>query len=244
MSKNISLSIENPCHEQWSNFTPTSNGGFCGSCSKNVIDFTKLSDDEILAFFTNKPVDTCGRLRPDQLKSYSLQAAPTFNPGLALLKAGFLTLMFALVAKETSANSILQEAPSVYTQQTACGQTTDFTIAAEERIVKGIVRDDTNAPMAGVSIYLKGATEGTVTDADGKFEFPRKLKEGDVLVFSFIGFETIEYMITSQVVDPVEIVFTPAHYEMMGKIVVVDDIYTEKEVSGLSRWWGKVKDIF
>ena len=152
--------------------------------------------------------------------------------------------MFALVPKESSANVIPQQISSVYMEDTAYLQTKEHRTADEERIVKGVVRDDTSAPMPGVNIYLKGTTEGTVTDADGKFEFPRKLKEGDVLVFSFIGFETIEYQVTSETIDPIEIVFTPAYYEMMGKIVVVDDIYTEKEQSGLSKWWGKIKDIF
>lgn len=244
MSKSISLSIENPCHEQWSDFTPTATGGFCSSCSKNVVDFTKMSDAEVLAFFTNKPANTCGRLRTDQLKSYSFQAAPTFYPGLTLLKAGFLSIMFALVAKESSANVIPQQAPSVYIQPAAGIQTEAHRVASEERIVKGIVRDDTNAPMAGVSIYLKGSMEGTVTDADGKFEFPRKLKEGDVLMLSFIGYETMEYTITAETIDSIEIKLSTAYYEMMGKMIVVDDIYTEKEQSGLRRWWGKVKEIF
>jgi hypothetical protein len=105
------------------------------------------------------------------------------------------------------------------------------------------VRGEGSEPMAGVNIYLKGSVDGTVTDADGKFEFPRKLKEGDVLVFSFIGFETIEYLITSETTAPIEITFSAAYYEIMGKIAVVDYIYTERE-SGLRRWWEKVKDIF
>lgn len=244
MSKSISLSIENPCHEQWSNFTPTANGGFCSSCSKNVIDFTKMSDAEVLAFFVNKPANTCGRLRSDQLKNYSLQTAPTFNPGLTLLKAGFLSLMFALFARESSANVIPQQAPSVYIQPTASIQTIAPRVAGEDRTIKGVVRDETDTPMPGVNIYLKGSTEGTVTDADGKFEFPRKLKEGDVLILSFIGYETIEYTVTAEAMDLVVIKLSAAYYEMMGKIAVVDDIYSEKEQSILSRWWGKVKDIF
>lgn len=244
MSKSISLSIEEPCAEQWSNFTPTASGGFCSSCSKNVIDFTTMSDAEVLAFFINKPANTCGRLRTDQLKNYTFKTSATLNPGLTLLKAGFLSLMLALVSKGSLANAIPVQIPSPFEQYTMDMQTTTNSSVEAERIVKGIVRSgDANEPMAGVNIYLKGSTDGTVTDADGKFEFPRKLKEGDVLVFSFIGFETIEYIITSEVVDPIEITFSPAHYEMLGKIVVVDDIYTEPE-SGLRRWWGKVKDIF
>jgi hypothetical protein len=244
MSKSISLSIENPCAEQWSKFTPTANGGFCSSCSKNVIDFTKMSDDDVLAFFTSKPANTCGRLRSDQLKDYSYKTAPTFSPGLALLKAGFLSILFALVSNESSAHGMpLQKIPSVYIHNTEHLHISEPRVVSAERIVTGIVRGEGSEPMAGVNIYLKGSVDGTVTDADGKFEFPRKLKEGDVLVFSFIGFETIEYLITSETTAPIEITFSAAYYEIMGKIAVVDYIYTERE-SGLRRWWEKVKDIF
>lgn len=244
MSKRISLSIENPCAEQWSNFTPTANGGFCSSCSKNVIDFTKMSDDDVLAFFINKPANTCGRLRTDQLKNYSFKASSTINPGLTLLKAGFLSLMFALVSKEGSANAIPKQTSSEFVQHTTAIQNTVHRAVETERMVKGIVRSgDANEPMAGISIYLKGTMEGTITDADGKFEFPRKLKEGDVLVFNFIGYETMEYTVTAEATDNIEISMQVAYYEMMGKIVVVDDIYTERE-SGLRRWWGKVKEMF
>ncbi|MFD2823249.1 carboxypeptidase-like regulatory domain-containing protein [Lacinutrix iliipiscaria] len=53
-------------------------------------------------------------------------------------------------------------------------------------IVKGNVSDE-NAPLLGVNIVLEGTRIGTVTDIDGNFEFPQKLKKGDVLIFSYIG---------------------------------------------------------
>ena len=61
----------------------------------------------------------------------------------------------------------------------------------QESIVKGIVTDE-NGPMLGVNILLKGTTTGTVTDEKGAFTFPKALKQGDVLVFSFMGYDTKE----------------------------------------------------
>ena len=64
----------------------------------------------------------------------------------------------------------------------------------QENIVKGIVSDE-NGPLLGVNILLKGTTTGTFTDEKGAFTFPKALKKGDVLVFSFMGYDTKEIRI-------------------------------------------------
>lgn len=57
--------------------------------------------------------------------------------------------------------------------------------------VSGIVTDESNQTLPGVSVYLKGSSNGTVTDLDGKFT----LKTGDTnskIVFSYVGYKSIE----------------------------------------------------
>ena len=57
--------------------------------------------------------------------------------------------------------------------------------------VTGVVVDDQNVTMPGVSVILKGTTIGTVTDIDGKFALAVPGGTG-TLVFSFVGYETKE----------------------------------------------------
>ncbi len=66
--KKIQIAIENPCHEDWNNMAPETQGRFCHSCEKIVIDFSHMSDSEILQFF-NKPKTEkiCGRFKSEQL---------------------------------------------------------------------------------------------------------------------------------------------------------------------------------
>ncbi len=56
--------------------------------------------------------------------------------------------------------------------------------------VSGLVTDDNNEPLAGVQIAIKGTQKGTVTNFDGYFKLD--VKKGDVLVFTYIGYETKE----------------------------------------------------
>jgi hypothetical protein len=56
-------------------------------------------------------------------------------------------------------------------------------------VVKGTVYDE-NGPLPGANVILKGSSVGTASDMDGNFEFPQKLKKGDVLIFSYVGLET------------------------------------------------------
>ena len=57
----------------------------------------------------------------------------------------------------------------------------------QERTIKGRVTDETNAPVAGVSVTVQGAGKSVMTDADGKFEISTNAPKV-VLQFTSIGF--------------------------------------------------------
>ena len=63
------------------------------------------------------------------------------------------------------------------------------TTSTTEITVKGMVSDDVG-PLTGVNIALEGSNAGAITDTDGTFIFPKLLKPDDVLVFSYLGYET------------------------------------------------------
>lgn len=69
--------------------------------------------------------------------------------------------------------------------------------AQEPFIVKGNVSDAFEA-IPGVNIVLQGTDIGTATDSNGDFEFPQKLKKGDVLVFSYVGLESQKIVIENK----------------------------------------------
>ncbi len=68
MSKKIQLSIPKPCHENWDAMTPVEQGKFCGSCQKQVVDFSSMSDRQVAEFFKKPSTGSvCGRFMTDQL---------------------------------------------------------------------------------------------------------------------------------------------------------------------------------
>lgn len=65
-------------------------------------------------------------------------------------------------------------------------------VFAQEQTIKGIVSDETG-PLPGVSVLIKGTTQGTETDFDGNYII--KAKSGSVLQFSFVGMTTVEKVV-------------------------------------------------
>ncbi len=64
------------------------------------------------------------------------------------------------------------------------------TISAQELSVSGTITDSNGEPIPGTNVVIKGQNKGTVADFDGKYTI--KVNPGDVLVFSSIGYQTVE----------------------------------------------------
>ena len=67
---------------------------------------------------------------------------------------------------------------------------------AQEYEVTGKVTDVSNNPLPGVSVLIKGTTRGVSTDFDGKYTI--KVKNGDILEFSFLGMKIKQVKVNEQ----------------------------------------------
>lgn len=88
--------------------------------------------------------------------------------------------------------------------------------AATPQKIKGIVTDDKGAPLPGASVTIKGTSKGVITNNNGEFSIDTQ--SGDVLVVSFIGFQTKEIKIGSQ--PNIEIRMTPLN-SGLNEVVVI-----------------------
>lgn len=98
MKTNYAISIPKPCHEDWSKMTPNEKGRFCQSCSKTVVDFTKMDVDEIQKYIhNNKNQRICGHIKQSQLSAVNLRIPETvFNQTWNFNKLFLLALLLAM----------------------------------------------------------------------------------------------------------------------------------------------------
>lgn len=67
-----------------------------------------------------------------------------------------------------------------------------------QRTVSGkVISGEDGAPLPGVNILVEGTSTGTISDADGNYTVAVQ-SDNDVIVFSFVGFETREERVGSQ----------------------------------------------
>lgn len=106
---------------------------------------------------------------------------------------------------------------------------TTVTFSQSKKVqIKGLVTES-NTPLVDTSILIKGTTEGTVTDAVGKYTI--KANPKDVLIFSHIGMQSLEIV--------VEDVTSILNIEMLPDIEELDEVvvskYKRKTQTDLSR---------
>ncbi|WP_339699954.1 mucoidy inhibitor MuiA family protein [uncultured Marixanthomonas sp.] len=65
--------------------------------------------------------------------------------------------------------------------------------------VSGTVLDNTGLPLPGVNVIVKGTSHGTQTDFDGNYTL--EIRDGEKLVYSYVGFETINLPVYASIMN-------------------------------------------
>ncbi|MBK7883748.1 MAG: hypothetical protein IPJ81_08070 [Chitinophagaceae bacterium] len=174
----IQISIPEPCHESWQLMTPTEKGRFCSACAKEVIDFSKMTDDEVLNYFTKKTTaDVCGRVLPGQLNRNIAKPVTIAQKVTWYWKYLVAAVLLFTKVPAKAQNSKVGEISTTPTNQQTCN-TTRGTIAvkpavkdtAVNEIYKGKIVDANGKGIPGATI--KKLTEtgvGVITDTAGNF---------------------------------------------------------------------------
>jgi hypothetical protein len=251
MKDSISFSIPKPCHEKWESFNPTTLGGFCSGCQKEVIDFTSWDDDQIKNYFKDHSTSTCGRFRADQLKAYHFKKIqPSFIQKFIPFSAAFSIIMLLstkpLAAQQRTINQ--QEIVKPNQEDHIIGDTTQI----DNRVhITGVVVDEEAKPIAGASVFLNSTAKKIFTDEVGRFDFVlENLTPNEVLVVTKAGYQSITKftgssgrvnirMIKDASMDPLPVRDLSFLLQgIMGTVVVNPIIKDEK----LDAW--EIKQIF
>ncbi|MBS1611522.1 MAG: carboxypeptidase-like regulatory domain-containing protein [Bacteroidetes bacterium] len=72
----LQVSIPKPCHEDWAKMTPTQCGAFCQACQKEVVDFSRMSEAEIVDRLSKASGKVCGRIPATMLNRELVKHEP------------------------------------------------------------------------------------------------------------------------------------------------------------------------
>lgn len=130
-----------------------------------------------------------------------------------ILSRGFSILCFILLAF-TASNIQAQEAQ-----------------IDKKYTIQGTVVDESNTPLLGVNVIIKGTQEGVVTDENGKFEFAA-LEAKTKLVFSYIGYDNQTFTVPNSTSDTVkiDISFDNSDIELMGAVATTGVYKTKRNI--------------
>ena len=87
---------------------------------------------------------------------------------------------------------------------------------AQNTTLKGVIVDETDTPLIGATVQVKGTSTGSITDFDGNYTI--KDNKGAVITFSYIGYKTQEIKFTGQ--PTVNIKMVPDN-QTLDEVVVV-----------------------
>jgi hypothetical protein len=153
----FAISIPKPCSASQQALSPTEAGWHCARCQTEVIDFTRLSEAEILAYLAaRRGQRVCAALPAPVVPQHYKR--PRGVRRWVLAAAAFLGWQSAEALPPK-----LPPSPSFF-----------FKSAADnERItIRGVVLDDSlNVPVRGAHIFIKGTKYGAVTNEKGEFSF-------------------------------------------------------------------------
>ena len=99
--KNHKLKIANPCNENWDEMSKNNLGRHCQLCDKTVVDFTKMSSEEIRDYLSKKGKErVCGRIIKPQVKKIPSKKEQWFNALQLKInqRVGFIPMRVSLLS--------------------------------------------------------------------------------------------------------------------------------------------------
>jgi len=241
-NQNVILKINKPCSQNWNEMTPSGKGRFCDSCAKQVIDFSTMSDQQILGYIQKKEGSLCGRLAVNQMNRVLVSPSPSSLSSrfFRMLLSGLFLSQVEMSMGQSQAgyqheknfndrDGIRPAKPNDIDRPTPIDTNKDY--------IAGIVLDSsTHETLVFANIYIKGTQYGVVTDTAGKFKLkiPETFKEDSItIIISYTGYLNEEILIQRQTLPASLTVYVNQSplYAMGG--MIVGGLF----ISRTRHWW-------
>ncbi|MFZ5552978.1 MAG: T9SS type A sorting domain-containing protein [Bacteroidota bacterium] len=233
--------IPEPCHEDWDKMTPRQQGRFCAVCSKEVVDFTKKTSDDILNYLSEATGKTCGRFTVSQLDSSCQPVAAVVSRGkMRWWKKAGISFLALLGVFGLSKNAKAQKMGKVAIKGDV-SFVEDHNTNKTATQLSGSVKDSENKPLAMSTIRVfsggKQIAE-TTTIANGSYSLTLPagtIFNNKITVWAYaLGYEgkKVENMNVSK--ESIKLNFSMnEEIQMLGEIMMIEkpkDPVVEKPV--------------
>lgn len=250
MKQSIQLHVPEPCHENWNTMDRTEQGRFCNACSKEVIDFSIMTDQQILAYLSKPAAGVCGRMANSQLHRPILPVKP--QPRLKWWVSVCMPLLMSIgkVAAQ-------KKTPPVQTVKAVDADKKEEVIVmgymSKPRVnrkllrvdqkITGRVTDDKGMPVADASVTVKHTGFWARTDSTGYYTItiPATNASGPLsevtLIASYVGYEEVQQEVVLKERIMADLQFTTSNASLpdvvvasfgrtMGKMVTMGAVST------------------
>jgi len=228
----IQISIPKPCHEDWQKMETSERGAFCRSCRKEVVDFTRMTDEQVISYLSTA-TGVCGRLREDQVS----RRLRLYRPAEGFLRWRMFALgLLPLLAM--SCNMPKGEVQASQTENTRQeNRTLGAVVSVETKPVQpadtlyltGRVLDADHKPIAYATVSIVDTTtryayETTRTDKTGQYALTVKVSAHDrrhhMLEARYHAYRPEFVSFTSEERQQHDIILSKPNREMMGEVKI------------------------
>jgi len=177
------IEIPKPCNENWNKMSPTEKGAFCSQCQKEVIDFRKFTNSELIEYL-QKNENACGRFYKNQI-SRDIVLSQNKKPNRLGLFFGIFSLFFnaSIFAQQTKAEIEIIE-----------NKKNDSENSNKYIEINGVVRDNEEV-LSGAIIQLKGTKNAVSSDINGAFSIKIPIdffNKNTYLIVELLGYKKTE----------------------------------------------------
>jgi hypothetical protein len=184
MHNPVKISIANPCQVEWNTMRHEEGGAYCSKCSSHVVDFTKMTDAQVLETIAGMNGKRCGRFSVEQTNRPIIKKQPAKSQfRIKALLAGLAAFMG--MKNAYAENSLGITPPAIRFEQfdTITRQPVDTSIisnadtSAKMVLIRGRVVETFNRakhnrprPVQNAQISTADSLSSTYTDKDGYFK--------------------------------------------------------------------------
>lgn len=238
MRKSIQLQVPQPCHEHWDKMDKIEKGRFCLACRKQVIDFSLMTDQEILEYFSHTNDHTCGRFSASQLNR-DIEARKKKELGWFRY---FIHIMIPalIITNKSNAQAKITGDTIAYTlpvlspkpiNEVLNGSVGMVYINKKKKFtIEGKVTNERGEPIAYVTVSIKGSKPGALTDSNGIFKIVSDDIEHVAVIASSIGYETKETIVNVAENQKTELVLVTLKPTVLGEVVVAGYTLVNKKI--------------